>query len=201
MFITLEGPDGSGKSTQAKLLYDYLLAAGKNVILTREPGGSPLGKNIRNILLEDTKLQVSPLAELLLFCADRAEHVTKVIKPALAENKIVICDRYIDSTTAYQAGGRGFSLEMIESLNKYSTTELWPDLTIYIDIPSAVGLARASKYGSDKFEGESLSFHERVRVQYLNIVKKESRCLTFDGTQSIETLFSQIKERIMELLV
>lgn len=201
MFITFEGPDGSGKSTQAKLLYEYLCALGKAVVLTREPGGSPLGKNIRNILLEDKSMQVSPLAELLLFCADRAEHVSKVIRPALAEKKIVLCDRYIDSTTAYQSGGRGFDLKMIETLNNYSTAGLQPDLTIYIDIAPAAGLARASKYGSDKFEAESLSFHERVRAQYLQIVNKEPRCLTFDGEQTIEDVFAQIKERLTELLV
>jgi dTMP kinase len=186
MFITFEGPDGSGKSTQAKLLAEWLIAQGKSVVLTREPGGSALGKQLRTILLNDKNLTLAPLTELLLFCADRAQHVTEIIKPALAQNKIVICDRYIDSTTAYQSGGRGFDREMIDILNAYSTQGTLPDRTFLIDVPTKIGLARATKISADKFESEAVSFHEKVRSMYLKIAQESPRVSIIDGVQSID---------------
>lgn len=193
MFITFEGPDGSGKTTQSKLLFDYLKSAGKDVVWTREPGGTELGKKLRNILLDDKTIKADKNAELLLFCADRAQHVAEIIKPALALGKIVICDRYIDSTTAYQAGGRGFPEKMIKDLNAYSTDNLIPDLTFLIDVPSELGLQRATKTASDKFEDEALEFHKRVRAMYLKLAKKNRRIKLFDGTKTIEQIFSEIK--------
>jgi dTMP kinase len=186
MFITFEGPDGSGKSTQAKRLAEWLTAQGKSVVLTCEPGGSALGKQLRTILLNDKKVTLAPLTELLLFCADRAQHVAEIIKPALAQNKIVICDRYIDSTTAYQAGGRGFNREMIDILNTYSTQEIMPDKTFLIDVPTDIGLARATKVSADKFESEAVIFHQKVRTMYLKIAQESSRFIIIDGTQTIE---------------
>jgi dTMP kinase len=194
MFITFEGPDGSGKTTQAKLLAEYLQHCGRTVCLTREPGGTELGKKIRTILLEDKSIATAPLAELFLFCADRAQHVREVIKPALTDGKIVICDRYVDSTTAYQSGGRKFDLKMIELLNSYSTEGLKPELTILVDVPAEIGLQRATKVACDKFEAEALSFHERVRQSYLEIAAREKRIKVFDGTRPIEMVFTEIKK-------
>lgn len=192
MFITFEGPDGSGKSTQSKLLADYLSKKGRKVLWTREPGGTELGKKIRNILLEDKNLKVEKLAELMLFCADRAQHVEQLIKPALKNGEIVICDRYIDSTTAYQAGGRGFNKKIIDDLNNYSTGGLVPDLTILIDVPAELGLKRATKTGSDKFEDEKIEFHQKVRNMYLQLAKEEKRIKLFDGTKPINEVFQAI---------
>lgn len=194
MFITFEGPDGSGKTTQSKLLYEYLKKQDKDVLWTREPGGTELGKKLRNILLDDKTIKADKNAELLLFCADRAQHVGELIKPALAKGTIVICDRYVDSTTAYQAGGRGFSEKMIKDLNAYSTDNLIPDLTILIDVPAELGIKRATKTASDKFEDEALDFHNRVRQMYLKLAKKNKHIKVFDGTKSIEQIFGEIKQ-------
>lgn len=195
MFITFEGPDGSGKTTQSKLLVDALIAQGKSVLWTREPGGSAVGKKIRTMLLDDTSVQLDPLTELFLFAADRAEHVRTVIRPALSAGKIVICDRYIDSTTAYQAGGRGFDLDVVLTLNKLSTEGLIPDKTFIIDVPSEIGLGRVQKQrgSADKFESEALSFHQKVRAMYLKIAALEQkRCVILDGTKAIASIFQQI---------
>jgi dTMP kinase len=197
MFITFEGPDGSGKTTQSKLIFEYLKGQGKDVVWTREPGDSSIGQKIRELLLEDEQVRLDKHTELLLFCADRAQHVAEVIKPALAAGKIVVCDRYIDSTSAYQSGGRGFSEKMIEQLNEYSTNGLKPDLTILIDIPSDIGLGRATKETADKFEKEALEFHRKVRDKYLEIAKNEGRFKVFDGTETIENLLEKIKKVIL----
>lgn len=199
MFITFEGPDGSGKTTQSKLLAEHFSAQGKKVLWTREPGGSLVGQKLRTLLLEDKTLKLDQLTELFLFAADRAEHVRSVIKPALQAGTIVICDRYIDSTTAYQAGGRGFDINIVNILNQLSTEGLLPQRTFIIDVPSALGLARAQKQRGnvDKFESEALDFHTRVREMYLTIAKAEAqRCVVFDGTLSIESIFTQILTNI-----
>lgn len=199
MFITFEGPDGSGKTTQSKLFVEYLEAQGKSVLWTREPGGSVIGQKLRALLLEDTSLKIDCLTELFLFAADRAEHVRSIIKPALASGKIVVCDRYIDSTTAYQAGGRGFDRQMVTTLNMLSTENLLPDKTFIIDVPSEIGLARAKtqRGNVDKFEAEALGFHQSVRAMYLNIAQEQpKRCVVIDGTQAIEAIFTQISSYI-----
>lgn len=196
MFITFEGPDGSGKTTQSKLFVEFLKAQNKSVLWTREPGGSAVGQRIRTLLLDDKDISLDPLTELFLFAADRAEHVRTVIKPALAAGQIVVCDRYIDSTTAYQAGGRGFALEMIQTLNALSTENLVPDRTFIIDVPADIGLARAQKQrgGADKFESEALAFHTRVREMYLNIAKAQpERCFLLDGTAEISSIAQKIQ--------
>ena len=193
MFITFEGPDGSGKTTQSKLLYKEFLGGGKNVIWTREPGGTDFGVNLRKILLEDSRLKLAPEAELFLFAADRAQHITEIIRPALQEGKIVICDRYIDSTTAYQAGGRGFSVELIERLNRDSTGGLLPDKTFLIDVPVEVGLQRATRQKADKFEQESSDFHQKVRATYLELARGNPRFHIIDGTKTKEEIFEEIR--------
>jgi dTMP kinase len=192
MFITFEGPDGSGKTTQSKLLYAELQRQGQNVLWTREPGGTPAGQKIRALLLDDSSIQFAPAAELFLFAADRAQHVAEVIRPALEQGKIVICDRYIDSTTAYQAGGRGFDADFIAKLNQDSSGGLLPDLTFLLDILSEIGLQRATSTKSDKFEQESLNFHRRVRETYLQTAQNNPRFCILDGNKPQETIFAEI---------
>ncbi|MDR1997412.1 MAG: dTMP kinase [Candidatus Margulisbacteria bacterium] len=192
MFITFEGPDGSGKTTQSRLLHTELLRQGHAVVWTREPGGTEAGRQIRQMLLEDRTFQLSAETELFLFAADRAQHIAEVIKPALADGKIVLCDRYIDSTTAYQAGGRGFAAEFIAGLNKYSTGGLVPDLTFLLDIPANVGLKRATRQKTDKFEQESLDFHQKVRQKYLELAQNEPRFVLLDGAKPREVIFQEI---------
>lgn len=198
MFITFEGPDGSGKTTQSKLLHNELLQLKKPVIWTREPGGTQTGQKIRNLLLDNPSVKLSPETELFLFCADRAQHLTEIIRPALAEGKIVICDRYIDSTTAYQSGGRGFDSALIAKLNEYSTNGLTPDLTFLLDIPSSAGLKRATRQKTDKFEQESLDFHQKVRQKYLELAKNNPRIITMDGLEPIDIIFQKIMAYLKE---
>jgi len=165
-------------------------------LLTREPGGCELGKKLRKILLDDKAMVLDKVSELLLFAADRAQHVAEIIKPALAAGKVVICDRYIDSTTAYQSGGRGFSEEMIKDINNYSITGLVPDKTFLVDVPVELGLQRAGgRNGKDKFESEEISFHHKVRSKYLELAKQEKRIIVLDGQKTIEEVFELIRSQ------
>lgn len=166
MLITFEGIEGSGKSTQSKKLVRHLRCQGYKVIQTREPGGTPIGKSIRQMILDPGQILRHPSAELLLFTVDRLEHIEQLVKPALKEGKIVVCDRYIDSTYAYQHGGRGHALSEINQL--VGMTDLVPDLTFLLDVPVETGIQRAkSRAALDRFEQEALPFHERVRQEYL----------------------------------
>lgn len=158
MFITLEGGEGVGKTTQQALLVERLRQEGYACLCTREPGGTALGKTLRELLLHGDPF--SPLAELLLYAADRAEHVSKVIAPALAAGQVVVCDRFTDSTLAYQGYGRGLDLEKIRQLNHLATGGLQPHLTLWLDLPPEVGLARSGS--CDKLEQEHLEFHRRI---------------------------------------
>ncbi|MGY2975533.1 dTMP kinase [Thermostichus sp. MS-CIW-37] len=158
VFITLEGGEGVGKTTQQALLVERLRQEGYACLCTREPGGTALGKTLRELLLHGDPF--SPLAELLLYAADRAEHVSKVIAPALAAGQVVVCDRFTDSTLAYQGYGRGIDLDLIRQLNRWVTDGLQPDLTLWLDLPPEVGLARSGS--CDKLEQEHLEFHRRV---------------------------------------
>ncbi|MDR1453326.1 MAG: dTMP kinase [Candidatus Margulisbacteria bacterium] len=192
MFITFEGPDGSGKTTQSKLLYAELQRQGRDTLWTREPGGTAAGQKIRALLLDDPTARYAPAAELFLFAADRAQHVEEVIRPALTQGKTVICDRYVDSTTAYQAGGRGFDADFIAKLNKDSSGGLLPELTFLLDILSEIGLQRATSTKADKFEQESLDFHRRVRQTYLQAAQNDPRFCVLDGNRPKEVIFAEI---------
>ena len=178
MFITFEGCEGSGKSTQSVMLYNHLLKSGRPSIHTREPGGTGLAESIRAILLNPNNT-ITPLSELMLYEAARAQHINDLIIPELAVGKIVICDRYTDATFAYQGFGRGLDRSIIKNLNNIATQGITPDLTIYLDIPVEEGLERAKKLSKDSFvsgdrlEREDLSFHHRVRQGYLFLAKKE----------------------------
>lgn len=174
MFITFEGGEGCGKSTHVKLLEEFVKSKGKEVAVTHEPGNTQLGKSIRKVLL-DKESEVEPLSEIFLFAADRLEHVEQVIKPALNSGKIVICDRFTDSTLAYQLGGRGLPEDLVRYVNWISCRGLVPDLTFLLDIDVKEGLKRAAQKGKDRFESEILAFHERVREKYLEIAKDDPK--------------------------
>ena len=198
-FITLEGPEGGGKSTQARRLNERLRTASYAVTLTREPGGTPAGKAIRAIWDDPAHSDLLPITDLLLICADRAQDVGSLIRPALAHGEIVISDRYADSTRAYQGYGSGLESDTIETLLHIATGGLAPDLTLLLDIPAAEGLARrhaASQSGAeqlDRLDRRSLEYHERVRAGYLELAAREpGRWVTFDARQPIAALADAI---------
>lgn len=178
LFITLEGPEGSGKTTQAKLLRDYLVAVGYSVVHTREPGGNPVAESIRHILLSPDN-RVHPITELLLYEASRSQHTQDVIIPALAADRVVICERYTDATVAYQGYGRGIALKVVATLNKIATAGVKPDLTVYLDIDADEGLQKARRKedfaDGDRMEKECVEFHRKVRQGYLKTARREPR--------------------------
>ncbi len=194
LFVTFEGTEGCGKSTHAELLKQYIESKGLEVLLTLEPGGTHVGKNIRNILL-DKNVALDKYTELLLFGADRVEHVASVVKPALAEGKIVICDRYIDSTTAYQIGGRGLPEKRVKFINDLTSLGIVPDLTIILDVPVDIGLKRVMEAAKDRFEKEPKDFHERVRERFLETSKAEpNRVKVIESKESIDSVQEKIRK-------
>ena len=183
MFLTFEGIEGSGKSTIMERMAERLRNQGLHVLMTREPGGTAFGKELRRLLLDARSADFSVQAELLLFLADRAQHLQEVIMPALGEGTLLLCDRYADSTLAYQGYGRGMPLEQLERLNAFATGGLWPDMTLLFDVPVELGLARArdrnreekSEVSEGRFEAERMEFHQRVRAGYLELAAKHPR--------------------------
>lgn len=188
MFITLEGIEGSGKSTLQQGLASFLRDSGRRVILTREPGGTRLGEKIRELLLRDSSLSIDPLSELLLFSADRAQHLAEVVRPALAGGAFVLCDRYLDSTLAYQGFGRGVEPSLLQRCIELGSGGLKPQLTFLLDLDPRIGLRRASSRAavspqSDRFESLDLQFHERVREGFLQLAQQDSaRFVVIDGS-------------------
>lgn len=201
IFITFEGIEGSGKSTQVEILADNLLKRGYKTITTFEPGDTEFGKKVREILLYPS-LIINPLSELLLYFADRVQHLSEKIKPSLSEGLIVISDRFTDSTLAYQGYGRGISLDLINTLNKILLNEFKPDLTILLDLPAEQGLARNRNINkNDKFEFEALSFHNRVREGFLRIASLEpERFIIIDATKLVDEIALEIYEKTKERL-
>ncbi len=200
LFITFEGGEGSGKSFQAESLCRKLNRLNIPVVLTHEPGGTPLGEWTRN-LLKWTDAYVSPEAELFMFSASRAELMNEVIQPNLKEGKIVICDRYVDSTIAYQGYGRGLNLEMVKVINNASTQGLRPNITLLLDIPPEEGLARIKGRVKDRFEREEVTFHSRVRSGYLTLAKEEpARWLVIDARQPKKKIGEIVWQRVSQLL-
>ncbi len=200
IFVTLEGPEGAGKTTQVKLLSKELTTMGVDHVITRDPGGTPLGKQIRRILLS-TEYTVAPLAELLLYQADRAQHVAEKILPALERGALVICDRYIDSTVAYQGYGRQLDMELINTLNGMSTQGLTPDLTILFDIESADGLSRLHPGGHDRMEKENIDFHLRVRDGYRKIADENpDRFKTLDASKALSVVQEEFRKIVFDVL-
>jgi dTMP kinase len=195
LFISFEGGEGAGKSTQTKLLSDYLKSIGEDVVLTREPGGTPLGNQLRTILLDNATGEISPRAEALIYAADRANHVHTLINPALAEGKVVITDRYLDSSIAYQGAGRVLAPAEVARISRWATERLTPTLTVIIDLPAEVGLGRLKS--RDRLEAEPVSFHERVRQEFISLANSDpERYFLVDGTQSIESIHEAIVERV-----
>jgi len=200
LFITFEGGEGCGKSTQSKALWRRLHQQNIPAMLTHEPGGTALGNKIRRVLKEKGGSPISSEAELLLFAASRAQLVTEVIQPALQEGKIVICDRFSYSTLVYQGYGRGLNLPTIEMVNNLATQKLQPDIVILLDLPSEQGLARKRNL-KDRFELEELSFHRRVRERYLKLAAAEpDRWLVIDATLPKRKISEIVWERVSQLL-
>lgn len=171
LFISFEGPEGGGKSTQIRRLAAHLSDKSYDVVVTREPGGTPLGESVRELLLGKRHSAMLPETEALLNSAARAQHVAEVIRPALEQGKIVLCDRYLDSTLAYQGAGRGLNVNDLIKLQSFATHDLWPDLTLLLDVPVETGMARRVGSGEplNRFDADSRAFHERVRAYFLTV--------------------------------
>lgn len=201
LFITLEGGDGVGKSTQAALLDSWLTDSGHTVVRTREPGATELGAMIRNLLLH-TETEIDAKAEALLYAADRAQHITEVVRPALERGDIVVQDRYIDSSLAYQGAGRVLSADDVRHVSEWATDGLWPDLTILLDLSvEAAALRMDARSTRDRLEREQIEFHQAVREGFLRIAASApERTLVLDAALAPEMLAEQIRERVATLL-
>jgi dTMP kinase len=202
-FITFEGSEGCGKTTQIEALAKALEAQGKTVLITREPGGTLIGEKIRNLLQDQShKNDISDMTELLLFSASRAELITSRIQPALSRGEIVICDRFYDSTFVYQGLGRAIDMNIVEQLNQITVGTLKPDLTILLDLDAKIGIERAKSRQSgelDRIENESLAFFEAVRNGYLELAKKEpERFKTIDGLLSVDAIKKIIWDTVVD---
>ena len=201
LFITFEGGEGGGKSVQAKALYRRLLKLAIPAVLTHEPGVTALGKKVARWLKWGKDMDISPIAELMLFNVSRAQLVTEVIRPNLEGGKVVICDRYADSTTAYQSYGRGLDLATVRAVNNAAIQGVRPNLTVLLDIPVEAGLARKRGKKQDRFEQEDITFHRRVREGYLKLAADDTeRWLVVDATQSKEKITQIIWQKVSELL-
>jgi dTMP kinase len=207
--ITFEGIEGSGKSTQIKLVAEYLAEKKIPLIVTQEPSGTDIGRQIGNILFHRQHSHLCAEAEMFLFCAARAQHVREVIMPALEQNKVVLCDRFSDATYAYQGFGRGLNQEFIRVINDYASMLIKPDMTLLFDLPVEAGLQRATlrnnrlaePAATDRFEREKLEFHQRIREGYLNIMKNDpDRFRLIDATLDRDTIQKEIRRHIIEFI-
>jgi len=201
LFITFEGCEGAGKTTQLKKAGEFLRSKDIPLLVTREPGGTDLGRELRTVLLNKSSLNISVRAEVLLFLADRAQHVGEIIRPALERGVVVLCDRYADATIAYQGFGRGYDVEELLGLTNYASEMLIPDATVLFDVPPETGIQRVNgrvppqdaPEGEDRFEGERLSFHQRVREGYLWLAEREpDRFYIIDGTGSVDEVHAAV---------
>lgn len=203
MFLTFEGPDGCGKTTQMDLLAQSLRASGRPVTTTVEPGGTEVGRAIRKILLDRTMADPAPMAELLLYFANRAQNVEEVIRPALHRGDIVLCDRFTDSTRAYQGAGRGLDLTVIDALDRIACRGLRPDITVVIDIPIEAGMERARRRNvgtgsrETRMDDQSTAFHRRVREAFHQMLRAEpERFLLIDGDAGMDTVHERVEEAL-----
>ncbi len=201
IFITIEGPDGSGKSTQLLHIKTFFEKEGLSAIFTREPGGTKISERIRSVILDDDNSNMNPKAEAFLYAASRAQHVSEIIKPSLEEGKNVICDRYIDSSIVYQGIARQLG-PFVEELNKWGTDNLTPDLTILLVVDPITGKKRRKNRTEDRIESEKISFHEEVYKGYLSLSeKKNDRYILIDGTKSKNEISNIITEAIKKVLI
>lgn len=201
LFITFEGPEGSGKTTQVRLLVEYLQARGYPVLYTREPGGTEISEQIRQVILSTRNKAMQSEAEVLLFSAARAQIVAELIRPALAAGKIVICDRYADSTMAYQGYGLGLDLDALRAITRFATGGLVPERTFYVDVPVEVGLARRQRGEMNRLDQKEVAYHTRVRNGYLALIQAEPhRFIVIDGSQTIEQVQQEIRTRMLQEL-
>lgn len=201
LFVSFEGGEGSGKSTQAKALHQHLLETGLPVVLCHEPGTTPMGRKVRHLLKRSKGIEVSPLAELFLIAAARAQLVTELIRPNLDKGTAVVCDRYADSTTAYQGYGRGLDMRVIQIVNNSASQGVLPDLVVLLDIPVELGLERKRSTKLDRFESEEVSFHQRVRNGYLEIARTDpQRWLVIDATLPKGEIRRRVWDRVRNLL-
>lgn len=199
-FVAFEGGEGAGKSTQVRLLAKALTAAGHEVVTTLEPGDTEVGRQLRQILLGHQTGPIDPRTEALLYAADRAEHVASVVRPALERGSVCITDRYIDSSIAYQGAGRVLAPDDIERISMWATGDLWPDLTIVLDIDPAVGLTRFSG-PADRLEAEPLAFHQRVREHFLALSRRNAdRYLVLDATTAVDVVSAAVRSAVLERL-
>ena len=204
MFITFEGPDGAGKSTIIKLVHEKLLQDGFNIVLTREPGGTPIAEKIRDIILDNSNQALDARTEALLYAASRRQHLVEKIWPALKEGKVVLCDRFLDSSLAYQGGGRNLGVENVLNINLFATENTYPDLTLFFDVSPEVGLARVSKDKkrvADRLDNENENFHDKVYKTFKEIIEQnKKRIVVIDASKSIdevvETTYKIIKEKL-----
>ena len=202
IFITFEGPEGCGKSTHAELLCNFLKERSHDCVLTREPGGTRCGEEIRQLLLHSSGFSISDLTELFLFEAARSQIVEELIKPSLAKGKIVICDRFSDATVTYQGYGGGIDLKAIETLNEIATKGLKPDITILLDIDTATGLTRAQSKGVDRMEKKELAYHKRVAAGYLKLAKRfPKRIKVIKVDSSIEYTQTLVRREVEKIVV
>ncbi|NLU51991.1 MAG: dTMP kinase [Clostridiaceae bacterium] len=202
-FITFEGNDGSGKTTQIRLLSEYLKEKGIEVVLTREPGGTPIGEQIRSILLDKANKDMHPVTEMILYAASRAQLVNTLIRPAIEEGKAVICDRFVDSSYAYQAMGRGLGLKAVRTVNSYAIGDCMPDITFFMDIDADTAMQRRNASGeeADRMESEKMEFHRSVYEGYKNLISLyPERIKPIDVQKSPEQVFESIKAYVDQLL-
>lgn len=202
MFITLEGPDGSGKTTQVPRLAEYLRSRGLQVLTTREPGGTPISDQVRQVIMSMKNQEMDPRTEILLFCAARAQLVNQLVRPALEQGMIVISDRYADSTLAYQGYGHGYDRDFLRQLLHFATGGLVPDLTCYIDLDAETGLLRRKKGGEwNRMDAYQLDFHRRVRQGYLEMARQEpQRWVVIDGSQPVADVQAALQQAVSERL-
>ncbi len=201
LFITFEGGEGCGKSYQSKQLYKWLRGSGYDAVLTFEPGGTILGNELRHVLKKKRQEIVEPIVELMLFNASRAQLVAEVIRPSLQEGKIVLCDRFADSTTVYQGYARGLDMQIVRRINEVATQGVSPDLTILLDMPAGSGLKRKNNGPDDRFEEEKLSFHQKVRDGFLELADMEKkRWMVIDGMLSRSEISVRIRRKVEALI-
>lgn len=201
-FFTMEGPDGSGKSTQIQLLRDYLSEKGYDIIVCREPGGTKISEAIRQVILNKEFTEMGNMTEMLLYAAARAQLMEEVIRPALNEDKIVICDRFVESSAVYQGIARGMGIDLVYEVNQYAIGDTLPDLTIMIDIDAETGISRKKKQAElDRMEREAIDFHEKVVSGYREIADKyPERILHIDGNRSIDNIHAQITAAVDKII-